>query len=129
MCKTGNCVHNVSLFLRRYAKNLQNGKELSVACNTMAAYADGPNDATEVRMARSVAFLCKSGVFYRMVAQCTRTHNPLCGQMRVDCALVICHALEIARRRGISTHAMEEESVWLESIISAFPLFHCVPNQ
>ena len=129
MCKTGNCVDRVAMFLRRYAKNLLNAKELAAACSTMAAYAKHPSEATEMRAVGSVAHLCKHNVFYRMVSQTTRTENLLCAQMKTDCVLVICLALEIARRRGMPTRTMEEEAVWLESIISAFPLFHCVPNQ
>lgn len=64
-----------------------------------------------------------------MVSQNCKSEDPGCAEMKTDCALVICLALEIARRLGMQTDDMEEEAAWLDSINTPFPLFDCVPKQ
>jgi hypothetical protein len=119
----GSCIYNVSDFLTRYGKQTRQSRLLFSACKFIRAYACTPNTNTEAGFVKSVAFLCGRGEFCHMAAHSKENNDPLCNQIKADSMLLLCHALEIARRRGVKTDEMEAEFAWLEPSISAFPVY------
>ena len=117
MRKVGICAENVAAHLRKHAGRIRPPKEIGVACEAIQKYVQSPDDTSELRFLRSVENLCANAVLYRMVMQNTQAESWARADMKRDCTLTVCHALEIAHRRVLPTGNMETEASWLDSIV------------